>query len=120
MTDKTPDPCGSDSSTELGPVGWRYVPSEVWGAQVLTQDQKAAQLAREFGRDVEPLYTEAQLLARVAAERERCAGICDEMKTKPPGNEPDDVERGYNAALRRAAERIRSPNAALTGQQQQG
>ena len=41
---------------QLGPVGWRYVPSEVWGDQVLTQDPKAAQLAREYGRDVEPLY----------------------------------------------------------------
>ena len=43
----------------LGPLvecGWRYVPSEVWGDQVLTQDPKAAQLAREYGRDVQPLY----------------------------------------------------------------
>ena len=41
----------------LAPVGWRYVPSEVWGDQVLTQDPKAADLARQYGRDVEPLYT---------------------------------------------------------------
>jgi hypothetical protein len=44
---------------QLGPLvecGWRYVPSEVWGDQVLTQDPKAAQLAREYGRDVQPLY----------------------------------------------------------------
>lgn len=47
---------GLGSSDGLGPVGWRYVPSEVWGDQVLTQDPKAAQLAREYGRDVEPLY----------------------------------------------------------------
>lgn len=56
---------------ELGPVGWRYVPSEVWGGQLLTQHPKTAQLARDMGREVEPLYTEAQMLARVAAERER-------------------------------------------------
>jgi hypothetical protein len=75
MNDKA-QACGSVSSTELGPVGWRYVTSEVWGDQVLTQNPKAAQLARDFGRNVEPLYTEAQLLARVAAERERiCAAI---------------------------------------------
>jgi hypothetical protein len=47
-------------------------------------------------------------LARIVyAERERCAAICEGMKTRPPGDDPEDVERGYNAALRRAAERIR-------------
>ena len=56
----------------LGPVGWRYVPSAVWGDQVLTQDQRAADLARQYGRDVEALYTQAQLLAAVQAEHQRC------------------------------------------------
>ena len=41
----------------LAPVGWRYVPSKVWGDQVLTQDAKTADLARQYGREVEPLYT---------------------------------------------------------------
>ena len=41
----------------LAPVGWRYVPTEVWGDQVLTQDAKTADLARQYGREVEPLYT---------------------------------------------------------------
>ena len=49
----------------LGPVGWRYAPSEVCGDQVLTQDPKTAQLAREHGRDVQPLY---------AVDVERMAG----------------------------------------------
>ena len=39
----------------LAPVGWRYVPSEVWGDQVLTQDAKTAELAREYGREVVPV-----------------------------------------------------------------
>jgi hypothetical protein len=50
---------------QLTPVGWRYTPSEQWGDQVLTQDPKAAELARQYGREVEALYTEAQLLAAV-------------------------------------------------------
>lgn len=74
-------PLGLGCSEGLGPVGWRYVPSDVWGDQVLTQDPKAAQLAREYGRDVEPLFTEAQMLARVAAERERCARIVETQDT---------------------------------------
>lgn len=43
----------------LGPLteaGWHYVPSEVWGDQVLTQDPKTVELARAYGRDVQPLY----------------------------------------------------------------
>jgi hypothetical protein len=48
------------ASTEvLGPIvhcGWRYVPSEVWGGPLLTQDPKTVQLARECGREVQPLY----------------------------------------------------------------
>ena len=63
---------GSVFSEGLGPVGWRYVPSDVWGDQVLTQDQSAADLARQYGRDVEALYTQAQLLAAVEAEHQRC------------------------------------------------
>lgn len=46
----------TDGLGQLVECGWRYVPSEVWGDQVLTQDPKAAQLAREYGRDVQPLY----------------------------------------------------------------
>lgn len=67
--DKLPAEVGS--SAMLGPVGWRYVPSKVWGDYVLTQDPAKAQLARDVGRDVEPLYTGAQLATAVAAEREQ-------------------------------------------------
>ena len=35
----------------LAPVGWRYVPSEVCGDQVLTQDPKVADLARQFWQE---------------------------------------------------------------------
>ena len=58
-TTTQPGPLEVRLSDQLGPLvecGWRYVPSEVWGDQVLTQDPKAAQLAREYGRDVQPLY----------------------------------------------------------------
>jgi hypothetical protein len=46
--------------------------------------------------------------AAVQMDRERLAVMCESMKTRPPG-ESDDVERGYNAALRRVAAAIRSP-----------
>lgn len=59
----------------LAPVGWRYVPSEVWGDQVLTQDPKVADLARQYGRDVEPLYTlnhdEAAAVNKLRAQKEQ-------------------------------------------------
>jgi hypothetical protein len=41
------------------PVAWRYVPSDAWGDQLVTQDPKTVELAKQFGRDVEPLYTHA-------------------------------------------------------------
>jgi len=45
----------------------------------------------------------AQLVA--AKEREGCALLCESMKTV---SGDDDVERGFNAALRRASAAIRS------------
>jgi hypothetical protein len=80
MTDET---CrvASPLTAGLSPVGWRFVPSEKWGEQLLTQDPKTVQLARDTGRDVEPLYAESQMLARVAAERERCARIVETQDT---------------------------------------
>lgn len=65
-------------SEGLGPLaeaGWRYVPSEAWGDQVLTQDPKTVQLAREYGRDVEPLYalTPEDVAAVNAARKERAS-----------------------------------------------
>jgi len=61
----------STSTDLLGPVAWRYVPSEVWADHVFTDDPERTKLAREYGRKVDALYTEEQMLARVAAERER-------------------------------------------------
>lgn len=49
---------------------------------------------------------ELEAFARLIVER--CATICDGMMTKPPADDPEDVERGYNAALRRSAECIRN------------
>ena len=86
------------SDEKLRPVGWRYSPSKVWGDQVLTQDSKTAQLARDMGRDVEPLYTEAQMLARVAAERERCAKLCEEAKAS--------IWALHDVAVKQAAENV--------------
>lgn len=45
----------------------------------------------------------------VAAEvREECAQVCERMRTVPPNGEPEDLERGFNAALGRSAAAIRS------------
>ncbi len=44
----------------------------------------------------------------VAKEREACAQVCELMRTVPPNGEPEDVERGFNAALRRSAAAIRA------------
>lgn len=41
-------------------------------------------------------------------EREKCAQVCEGMRTAPPNGEPEDVERGFNAALRRSAAAIRA------------
>ena len=43
----------------------------------------------------------------VQAEREACAKVADGLKTNPPP-EIDDVERGFNCGVRRAAMVIRS------------
>ena len=80
-------PLGLGCNEGLGPLveaGWRYVPSEVWGDQVLTQDPKTAQLAREYGREVQPLYalTPDDVAAVNAARKEaawkasRRLGLC--------------------------------------------
>ena len=39
------------------PVAWRYVPSDVWGDPIVTQDPRTVELARQYGRPIEPLYT---------------------------------------------------------------
>ena len=44
----------------------------------------------------------------VAKEREACALVCEWMRTAPPNGEPEDVERGFNAALGRSAAAIRA------------
>lgn len=52
----------------------------------------------------------ADLVAAKAAqdEREACAESLESMKTRYPSGIPNDLERGYNAALRRAAAAIRA------------
>ena len=44
----------------------------------------------------------------VAKEREACAQVCEANRTNPPQGKPDDVERGFNAAIRRCAAAIRA------------
>jgi len=57
--------------------------------------------AMAFGPDA--LERFAALVA--AKEREGCANVCESMKTV---SGDDDVERGFNAALKRASKVIRS------------
>lgn len=97
----------SDQKPEAEAVAWRYVPSEVWGSQVLTQDPRNVALAIKMGREVEPLYTRATLDAAiaeaVAKERERCARLVETQDTYG-----DRVEGWFDmlaAAIRTAQER---------------
>jgi hypothetical protein len=45
---------------EQEPVAWRWIPSEVWGTYVLSDDLEKAELAKEHGIKIEPLYTHPQ------------------------------------------------------------
>ena len=42
---------------EQEPVAWRWVPSKVWHDYVLSDDPEQAKLAREYGIEVQCLYT---------------------------------------------------------------
>ena len=78
-TNTEPTPAGGSPLERhvrpLAPVGWRYVPSDVWGDQILTQDPRAADLARQYGRDVVPLYTlnhdEVAAVNKLRAQKEQ-------------------------------------------------
>lgn len=50
-------PCNCEKQE---PVAWRWIPSEVWGTYVLSDDLEKAELAKEHGIKVEPLYTHPQ------------------------------------------------------------
>ena len=75
-------------------------------------------MAKEAGGYASPHYPEnlvmdvhdlARFAALVAAkEREACAQVCEANRTNPPQGKPDDVERGFNAAIRRCAAAIRA------------
>jgi hypothetical protein len=69
---------------EQKPAAWRYAINR---NQLLTQDPAQVTLARELGRDVEPLYTQAAIAAAVAAERERCARIVEDMVRMVDGSD---------------------------------
>lgn len=43
-----------------------------------------------------------------AKERDACALVCEANRTNPPQGKPDDVERGFNVAIRRCAAAIRA------------
>ena len=49
----------------------------------------------------------AMIKAVVLQERELCASVCEKIRITLLAN-PDDVERGFNAALRTAAAAIRN------------
>ena len=57
-------------------------------------------------RSKKELMAFASLVA--AKEREACAQACEANRTNPPQGKPDDVERGFNAAIRRCAAAIRA------------
>jgi hypothetical protein len=91
------------------PVAWRYIPSEVWCDHVITEDEKTVSLAKQYGRDVEPLYTRATLDAAIAKarrdERERCAKVCEQTSW---GAHRGDYLRGHEDARRGVAAAIRA------------
>ena len=67
----------------------------------------------EMGLNIDGSIHLLELFERFAAlvaakEREACAQVCEAIRTRPPQGEPDDVERGFNAAIRRSAHAIRA------------
>ena len=67
----------------------------------------------EMGLNIDGSSDLLGLFERFAAlvaskEREACAQVCEAIRTNPPKGEPDDVERGFNAAIRRSAYAIRA------------
>ena len=50
------------------PVAWRWIPSEVWGGYVVSQDAALAKQAAEHGLVVEPLYLAAQPASAAGAQ----------------------------------------------------
>jgi hypothetical protein len=68
-------------------------------------------MAREAGVgrwDAQEVAIERFAAFVAAAEREACAMVCEQIKTHPPYNEPDDMERGWNVSCRVIANAIRA------------
>ena len=101
---------GSDSNDLLGPVAYRVklATSESGMAHAYAESERLRAYLQE---PVKPLYDQAALDAAVAAERERCANLCEALAATGPLDE----ERALHAAARR----IRGPNAKLTGTQRE-
>jgi hypothetical protein len=94
MTDKTLDPCGSDSSTELGePIAYLYhdanTPKDAHPWLHSTMLVLAADRRPGLRGETE-LFTRVQLNAAVAAERERWADAMRAIMSSPVGVQTRD------------------------------
>lgn len=97
MTEPSRNPC--QLADDLPPL-----PEYVYGREC-GENEKVVPLERVRA------YGDARAAAAVAQERERCAKLCESMRPvmlpepRPPN---EDVERGYSAGMRRAADAIRA------------
>jgi hypothetical protein len=82
-----------------GSVAWRWIPSEVWGTYVLSDDHEKAELAKEHGIKVEPLYTHPQPKQPLTDEQidDIWNRYCDEMG-EASINDAHDIARAIEAA----------------------
>ena len=117
MTDKTPDPCGSVSSDQLGHAPRWYCLSADGMATLCNNEEDAKEVAAEswvlYPQNTP--YRAAQMVdasvvaAAVDAERERCASVCDVHAAGWEANPGSNQNAGFIAASNCAYD-IRKPN----------
>jgi hypothetical protein len=106
----------SAMSAELGPVAWMFMQAtygegDVRGRGWLPALKFTRPMWEVMQKDVQPLFTRAQLDAAVAAERERCAEVCETATFTGntfPRTQMEQLRMDIAAA-------ILGPNTALSG-----
>ena len=82
---------------DVKPVAWRV---RMYGSRGYAENEK---LLAYLGEPVEPLFDQAALDAAVAAERERCAQVCEDGDTRQWGyvETTSDLREALATAIRK-------------------